>query len=274
MRRIVLPGADVSVSRFIFGTASLFNVRGERQRIALLEAAVDAGFSHFDTAPYYGFGMAERNLAQVLKRHSHVTVTTKVGIYSPGGEERPAAEIFLRKVAGRFIKKCSRPTIDFELARARNALEGSLRRLGRDHVEIYMLHAPQIELLNADEWRRWLEQQVKSGVIGAFGIAAATADSIQGFLEKDPALARVVQAPDSLDLREADVLGKFGRPLQITYGYVSSARSRGDNRPVTEILSGALRRNSTGAIIISSRRRERLGQYAQVLEENDANRGP
>jgi D-threo-aldose 1-dehydrogenase len=265
MRKIRLPGASLFCSRFIFGCAGLFNVGTQKQRLAVLETAVDSGFSHFDTAPYYGFGMAERDLADVIKRHHHVTLTTKVGIYSPGGENQSFKEIFLRKAGGRFLPNLSRPTVNFELARARKALEGSLHRLGRDHIDLYMLHEPRVELVATDEWRRWFEGLMSSGVIGRFGIAA-TADRVQGFLEKAPELAPVVQMVDSLDRREADVLTAFGRPLQITYGYLSAARERGDSRSVSEILRAALKRNAEGALIVSTRRAERLPQYRAILE--------
>jgi D-threo-aldose 1-dehydrogenase len=265
MRKILLPGASLSCSRFIFGCAGLFNVGTQKRRLAVLETAVDSGFSHFDTAPYYGFGMAERDLADVLKRHHHVTLTTKVGIYSPGGENQSFGQIFLRKAGGQFLPDLSRPTISFELARARKSLEGSLYRLGRDHIDLYMLHEPQVELVATDEWRRWLQTLKMSGVIGDFGIAA-TAERVQGFLQKAPELAPVVQTVDSLDRREADVLTVYGRPLQITYGYLSAARQRGDLRSVSEILHAALRRNPEGALIVSTRRIERLPQYRAILE--------
>lgn len=97
MRQVILPGTDLSVSRFSFGTASLFNVGSSKMRANLLAAAFDNGFTHFDTAPYYGFGTAERDLKPLLKAHPDITVATKVGIYSPGGEAQSTASVFLRK---------------------------------------------------------------------------------------------------------------------------------------------------------------------------------
>jgi len=80
MQKITLPGTGLALSKFIFGTASLFNAGGAARRRALLEAATEGGFSHFDTAPYYGFGMVERDLAPDLRAYPELTVTTKVGI--------------------------------------------------------------------------------------------------------------------------------------------------------------------------------------------------
>lgn len=118
MRTVTLPDTDLTVSRFVFGTSGLFNVRGRRNRGSLLEEAIARGFTHFDTAPYYGFGHAERDLAPVLARHEHVTVATKVGLHSPGGEAQPTWQVFARKAAGRVVPAISKPSLDFALDRA------------------------------------------------------------------------------------------------------------------------------------------------------------
>jgi D-threo-aldose 1-dehydrogenase len=72
---------------------------------------------------------------------------------------------------------------------------------------------------------------------------------------------------DSLDGREADALTTRGRPLQITYGYVSGRKAGGS---VAGTLREALRRNGRGAVIVSTRRIERLDQYRDVLAAADA----
>lgn len=265
MQRVRLKETSISVSRFVFGTASLFNSGTARMRRELLFAAVDAGFMHFDTAPYYGFGTAELDLAPVLKKYPEVTITTKVGIYSPGGEPQPTAAVFLRKVAGRFVKSFSRPTVDFSVERAKQALEGSLRRLNRDRIDIYTLHEPELQLLSTDEWQKWLEKVVTEGKIRTFGLAL-TADKLEPFLNHNSNLARFVQVHDSLSGQEADILTRFGKPLQITYGYVSAARKEGSPLAVAEVLRRALRRNAEGAIIVSTTKAARLPQYTRLSE--------
>jgi D-threo-aldose 1-dehydrogenase len=265
MPGVVIPGTSLRCSRFIFGTASLFNVGSRARRLALLTAAVDAGFTHFDTAPYYGFGWAERDLGELLRIRPGITVTTKVGIYSPGGEDATHAAVFLRKAVGRLVPAISRPTVDFTLSRARKMLDASLSRLARERVELYMLHDPQPAMVQTDEWSRWLENEVDRGRVGAFGVAS-TADRLVSFLDQAPGLAAIVQAPDSLDAREADCLLGRNSPLPITYGYVSAARSRGDSRAVSDILVESLRRNADGAIIVSTTRMDRLWQYPAILK--------
>lgn len=266
MQQVVIPGTNLSVSRFIFGTDRLFTLGRQHKRIALLDKAVEAGFSHFDTAPYYGFGFAERDLGAILKRYPHVTVTTKVGIYPPGGLHQPALSVFLRKAGGRVFPALSRPTIDFSLQRAKAALEGSLRRLGRARVDLYTLHEPRVDMLSCDEWRRWLETMQQEGKVGAFGLALPARD-LEQFLATPEAPIDVIQIEDSLARREADLVTAHGRPLQITYGYVRGARQAGDVESVPEILAKALQRNRDGAIIATTSKQHRLAQYASLLEQ-------
>jgi aryl-alcohol dehydrogenase-like predicted oxidoreductase len=261
----MLPGTEFELSKFIFGTASLFNCGGAAQRRALLEAAAEGGFSHFDTAPYYGFGMAERDLAPVLRAYPELTVTTKVGIYSPGGEDQRGWSIFLRKAGGKIFPALSRPVIDFGVARAQKSLEGSLRRLGRETIDLYTLHEPVIDLLQTDEFQSWLETRRARGQIRWFGLAL-TADRLEPFLKINSPLAQVVQMSDSFDLREADLLARYGRPMQITYAYISAARRAGETSAVSELLNRAIQRNPCGAVIVSTTRPERAGQYRALLE--------
>src|SRR5262245_50530975 len=67
MKRVQLPGTEIVMSRLSFGTSRLHHVPSGKHRQSLLAAAFDAGFTHFDTAPLYGFGLAESDLGGFLK---------------------------------------------------------------------------------------------------------------------------------------------------------------------------------------------------------------
>jgi len=264
MNTVTIPETDICVSRLIFGTASLFSAGGYARRQRVLEAAVENGFTHFDTAPYYGFGMAERDLGGILRKHPRLTVTTKVGLYAPGGEEQSSLSILLRKAGGRFVSALSKPDVDFGVRRAQLSLEGSLRRLVRDCIDLYMLHEPRFELLETDEWLKWLEITQTSGRIRHYGLALA-GDRLLPFLRAKSPLTKLVQTFDSLENQEANILTAHGKPLQITFGYVSSARSNGNLTAARDLLLRALQRNAHGAIIVSTRQRERMNQYSQLF---------
>lgn len=256
MRRIILPGTDLSVSRFVFGTASLHHLGRMPDQAAHLEAAAAAGFTHFDTAPLYGFGGAEQALGEVFGGETAITITTKVGIYPPGGADQGHSAMLARKIGGKLWPTLSRAVADFSVSRARRSLEDSLRRLRRDHVDLLLLHEPVPGLLHTDEWLRW--QEAEAGRVRHLGIAGP-ARIVVPFLEMDGPLVRVIQVRDGLDTREADVVTGAGRPLQLTYGYFSSDTT---GRSGAGILSGAMARNPKGAILVYSRSRTRLAEFA------------
>ena len=258
MDKIRLPNTDLDVSRFSFGTAQLHHIGSTAAQIAHLEAAAEHGFSHFDTAPLYGFGGAERALGQVFSKESEITVATKVGLYPPGGCEQGRAETLVRKAAGKVWPQLSRPVVDLAVERARESLERSLQRLGRDKIDLLLLHEPSTELLQTDEWLGWIEKERDR--IRNVGIAGPHA-VVRPFLDIYNPLVQVIQTRDSLRRREADILTSAGRPFQLTYGYFTGDTHGLDGR---EILSGALARNATGSVIVSTRSKERLKDFAEV----------
>jgi aryl-alcohol dehydrogenase-like predicted oxidoreductase len=265
MRQQILPGTTLSVSRFTFGTAGLFNAGSRRRRASLLAGAYEQGFTHFDTAPLYGFGIAEGDLKPFLAAHPDATVTTKVGIYPPGGADQGSLGVLVRKATGRLLPALSRPIVDWSIARARSTLAGSLRRLGRERIDVYLLHEPDSALLDTEEWLRWLDDQ-RDRVLH-FGVAA-NARGLAPFVPVTP-LSALIQTFDSLEGREAESLLASKRPLQFTYGYLHSLR-RGDSVNVPAVLRGALARNATGSVIVSTSKVERLAQYGNISAQADA----
>jgi len=261
MRQVLLAGTDLRVSRFVLGTASLHHLGRLPVQAAHLEAAAAAGFTHFDTAPLYGFGEAERALGLVFGGEPTITLTTKVGLYSPGGSDQGQGTMLARKVGGKLWPELSRAVADLSVERARHSFHDSLRRLRRDRVEILLLHEPAAGLLRTDEWQRWRE--FEGDRIGHVGIAGP-ARIVEPFLKAADPLAQVIQVSDGLDAHEADVVTRAGRSLQLTYGYFASDRS---GRRGSEILSGALERNRTGAVVVYSRSRVRLVGFATIAAQ-------
>ena len=264
MRRVTLQGTKINVSRLSFGTASLHHVPTSRRRQDLLAVAFDRGFTHFDTAPYYGFGIAEQELGRFLKgRRGSVTITTKVGLYPPGGAHSNTASVWIRKVAGKVLPVFSRPLVDWSIAAAANSLESSLRRLRIDQIDLLLLHEPISGAVQSDVFLDWLKEEQRKGRIRAWGLAGQ-ADCMDTWLSTDHPLAMVLQVRDSLDRREADLVRNRGRELQITYGYLSSSPRLPGVPNATEILERALRRNATGSILVSTRQLAHVGELAAV----------
>ncbi|WP_101397361.1 aldo/keto reductase [Phycicoccus duodecadis] len=88
----------------------------------VVDAAIDAGITLFDTADSYGDGASEELLGQALgSRRDQVVLATKFGM----GEHH--AEHFGAHGSRRYVRR---------------AVEASLRRLGTDHIDLYQLHRP------------------------------------------------------------------------------------------------------------------------------------
>jgi aryl-alcohol dehydrogenase-like predicted oxidoreductase len=265
MRQIVLPGTALTVSRLSFGTASLHHIGSARDRCNLIAAAVEAGFTHFDTAPYYGFGMAEEALGRSLAGRAGVTVATKIGLYPPRGARPHLASVWLRKLAGRIVPSLSHPRADWSIAAAAASVEASLRRLRRERLDLLLLHEPSADLIDSGAYTEWLQRERDRGTIDAYGLAGPVQRVAPW---ADQALGAVLQVRDSLHAREADALLERGRPLQFTYGYLS--RRAADARlPAAEALRGALHRNTTGSILVSTRSRHHLEDLAGVGHAED-----
>jgi aryl-alcohol dehydrogenase-like predicted oxidoreductase len=265
MRRVAIPRTDLELSRLSFGTASLHHLTSGAGRQDLLSAAFDHGFTHFDTAPSYGFGIGEAELGRFLKgKAGKVSVATKVGLYAPEGSHPNTAEVWARKLAGKLKPSLSQPVVDWSISAAKKSLESSLRRLSVERVDLVLLHEPLAGSVDSDAFLKWLEEELRRGRVRAWGLAGE-ADRLRTWLENNHGLARVLQVRDSLDRREADLVTGFGRELQITYGYLSAASAR----PVSQTLEQALSRNAAGSILVSTRQVSRVRELAAICEKEN-----
>lgn len=133
---VPLGRTDLSVTRYCQGTAFRHLERNARnpQAERVLRHCLDAGVNFFDTAQEYGWGASEELLGRVLEgRRDHAVICTKVPpTHMPardGGGSEPA------KFTREFLTR---------------RLEGSLKRLRTDFVDLYLLHSPD-ESTPADE---------------------------------------------------------------------------------------------------------------------------
>jgi aryl-alcohol dehydrogenase-like predicted oxidoreductase len=268
MRQLVLPGTGVCVSRLSFGTGSLHHVPTSRARQNLLAAAYESGFTHFDTAPSYGFGVAERELGRFISgRPGRISVATKIGLYPPRGARSSSTSVWARKIAGRLFPARSRAVVDWSLAAAIRSLDESLRRLKTGQIDLLLLHEPVYDALDSDVFLTWFENEHAKGRIRAWGLAGPV--DCMGSLLSNSALGMVLQIHDSAEHREADLVTMQGRELQITYGYLSCSHAGCAARDVAAPLTTALHRNVTGSVLVSTRRPDRVRQLADIAERSE-----
>jgi aryl-alcohol dehydrogenase-like predicted oxidoreductase len=146
-----------------------------------IKRALDQGVTFFDTSNVYGVGHSEFLLGEVLAKHRNdVVLATKAGFVS---YDRPA---------------------DFSPANLRSSLDGSLRRLKTEFVDLLQLHNPPIALLRSrPEVLATLRALQHEGRIRAFGLSTKSPDEARAAIEEFG--VSVVQANfNMLDLRALD----------------------------------------------------------------------
>ena len=130
-------------------------------KAGLVHAALDAGITFFDTAPVYGDdGYGERIVAEILGGRDDIVLTTKCGYdidaprVAPGHSERPQ---------------------DWRPEAVRAQLEASLRRLGRERIDLYQLHNVRMDPVLADDLWAELEAFRTEGKVDEIGVALGPA---------------------------------------------------------------------------------------------------
>ncbi|HEU5108928.1 MAG TPA: aldo/keto reductase [Micromonosporaceae bacterium] len=141
----------------------------EQQARAVLDAAHENGITLFDTANTYGAGQSEEWIGRWLAGRPSVrdelVITTKVGTpVGPGEGDR-----------------------GLSAAHIRSQLERSLRRMGLDHVDLYLSHEPD-PATPLDETLRTFDDLIRAGKIRHYGLANVDATEIAAVLAAADAL--------------------------------------------------------------------------------------
>lgn len=265
MEKILLGDSNLQVSKFIFGTAKIHNIISGKERRRILGATIDCGFTHFDTSPLYGYGIAERELGLIAKLHPNITITTKYGLYGPGRKQKPEWETYARKVGGKFFPSLSRVQTNFDIKHAYQSLQSSLSRIKRDYVDLFMLHEPLEELNNLSETLDFLSTLKSRGLIREFGVSGRWKSIEQIYLES-PHILKVVQIHDELGIPLEDLENFTGGSRLVTYGYGNLLMP--SSFSYLDRIRYGLARNKGGAIIVSTNNLDRVGQYEKLLSDS------
>jgi aryl-alcohol dehydrogenase-like predicted oxidoreductase len=163
MKHVSLGGLDVS--RIGLGAMTMSGVyttgasTDDAESIRTIHRALDLGVTHIDTAEIYGPFHSEELVGRAIKdRRDQVVVATKFGLVSHSG-------------GGPGV-------IDSSPANIRAAVEGSLKRLGTDHIDLYYQHrvdpnTPIEETVGA------LAELVAEGKVRHIGLSEAGPDTIR-----------------------------------------------------------------------------------------------
>ena len=158
MKKKRLGNSDLHLSKIGLGTWAIgggdwgmgWGDQDEDDSIKSIIEALEVGINWIDTAHAYGFGVAEEMVGKALKEYKddEIIVATKCGVL-PEEDNKPR----------RFI---SRETILEEV-------EGSLKRLKRDHIDLYQIHWPNPPEKLSESWET-LQDLKKAGKVRWAGV--------------------------------------------------------------------------------------------------------
>lgn len=164
MEYITLQNTDLRVSRFCMGGCPMGGYGwGSVQESELLDAVHEAlacGVNFFDTADTYGLGQSERTLAKGLGSRRHeVVIESKFGVRAGSGET----------------------FYDNSPDYIQQALEGSLRRLNTDYIDVYVIHYRDGRTPIADVVGK-LDELKAAGKIRYYGLSNIHGEALEELL--------------------------------------------------------------------------------------------
>ena len=181
MDRRRLGSSDLQVSRVGTGTAPIGSRPGEwwvnwgpqddGDSVRAIHAAVDGGVNWVDTAPFYGWGHAEEVVGRALAGRDDVLVFTKCGT--------------LRRDDGDDY-------MDLSPASIRRGCEESLRRLGRERLDLLQFHDVDRNVPIEESWGT-LQELVAEGAVRHGGLSNHPRELVERALAVGPVAALQLQ---------------------------------------------------------------------------------
>jgi aryl-alcohol dehydrogenase-like predicted oxidoreductase len=204
---------------------------GRAASLRTLEAACEAGINFYDTADMYSQGESEILIGNAFrKKRDKVLIATKGGYCLPGRKKfiqliKPFAKPIVRALGLRrsTVPAALSGTIsqDFSPNYLRKAVEGSLRRLQSDYVDLYQLHSPPREDLRGKRLQDALGLLARlkaEGKIREYGIALDSVDDVEHCMDMEGISS--LQMPFGLMDREA-LDGVFGKVSERKLGIIA-----------------------------------------------------
>ena len=167
MKRAKLTAAGPEFSRMIYGTWRILDTRPTAQEInRRLHICLDLGITTIDTAEIYGRYAVEEQLGAALALspglRDRLEIVTKAGIYVPCPYHPERRTAHYNATGPRLIR----------------SLDKSLRLLGTDRVELFLVHRPDW-LTRADDTAAGLNELLRSGKIRAAGVSNHSASQFE-----------------------------------------------------------------------------------------------
>ncbi|TGD78741.1 aldo/keto reductase [Hymenobacter wooponensis] len=157
-------GGDLTVNRMGYGAMRITGdgiwgpPQDHDESIRVLKRAVELGVNFIDTADSYGPNVSEELIAEALHPYrAGLIIATKGGLLRTGPNQWP---------------------INAHPDHLREALEGSLKRLKLDQIDLYQLHRVDPEV-PFEKTLEFLQQAQKEGLVKHIGLSEVTVEQIQ-----------------------------------------------------------------------------------------------
>lgn len=217
-------GRELTVHRLGFGAMRLTGVgiwgppKDRKAAIAVLRRAVELGVNFIDTADSYGPNVSEEIIAEALHPYAPGLV-----IATKGGWERPGPNQWIHNATAAHLRK---------------AVEGSLKRLRLDRIDVYQLHIPD-PVVPFEESVGTLAQLKDEGKIRLVALSNVTQEHIERARRIVPIVS--VQNRYSFADREWDYVVDYCERNEI--GFIPWF-PLGGGRPAGEVLNQVARAHS------------------------------
>jgi len=152
------------------GMSAFYGTTDEGEAIATIHRALELGCNFLDTAEMYGPYENEKLVGKAIDgRRDEVVLATKFGIVADPDDPR-------------------KRSLDGSPENVRRSIEGSLERLGTDHVDLYYLHRVDPDTPIEDTVGAMAEL-VEEGKVRNIGLSEASADTLRRAVEVHPVAA-------------------------------------------------------------------------------------
>lgn len=159
--RVSLSPQGPDFSRLVYGTWRFLDdaeTSNSADLLKRLHACLDLGITTLDTAEIYGLYRVEEFIGETLRKEPGLRekfeIVTKAGIYVPCDFHPDRKVAFYNTTAARLVKSA----------------EKSLRLLGTDYIDLFLVHRPDW-LTSADETAEGLNRLLKEGKIRSAGVS-------------------------------------------------------------------------------------------------------